>query len=127
MQDLLPQRARQLRKKMTEAERKLWSKLRRRQMGGLRFRRQVTFDKYIVDFACFDPKIIIEIDGSQHANQVVYDDERTKYLQSFGYTVLRFWNNEISNKFEDVLQTIWNVCIPLPPCGHLPQRGRLPY
>jgi len=91
MQDLLQQRARQLRKKMTEAERKLWSKLRRRQMGGLRFRRQVTFDKYIVDFACFDPKIIIEIDGSQHANQVVYDDERTKYLQSFGYTVLRFW------------------------------------
>src|SRR5262245_15077828 len=97
MQSLLQQRARQLRKNMTEAEKKLWIRLRRRQLGGLRFRRQVLFDKYIVDFVCFEPKVIIELDGSQHATQVAYDDERTKFLQSLGYSVLRFWNNELSN------------------------------
>jgi len=112
MQSLLQQRARQLRKNMTEAERKLWNRLRRQQLGGFRFRRQVSFDKYIVDFACFDPKIIIEVDGSQHVIQIAYDDQRTKFLQSFGYTVLRFWNNEILGDIENVLQTIWNICIP---------------
>ncbi|MBX3709829.1 MAG: endonuclease domain-containing protein [Gammaproteobacteria bacterium] len=112
MQSLLQQRARQLRKKMPEAEKKLWHRLRRRQLRGLRFRRQVAFDKYIVDFACFEPKIIIEVDGSQHAIQVAYDDQRTKFLRSFGYTVLRFWNNEILGDIENVLQTIWNVCTP---------------
>jgi len=109
---ILQQRARQLRKKMTEAERKLWSRLRRGQLGGLRFRRQVPFDKYIVDFACFEPKIIIELDGSQHASQIVYDNQRTKWLESLGYTVLRFWNNEVSGNIENVLQTIWNIYIP---------------
>jgi len=112
MQSLLQQRARRLRKEMTEAERKLWSRLRRCQLGSLRFRRQVYFDKYIVDFACFEPKVIIELDGSQHATQIVYDDQRTKWLQSHGYTVLRFWNNEVLGQIEDVLQTIWNTCIP---------------
>jgi very-short-patch-repair endonuclease len=112
MQSLLQQRARQLRKEMTEAERKLWNRLRRQQLGGLRFRRQVPFDKYIVDFACFEVKIIIELDGSQHAIQVAYDEQRTKFLQSFGYKVLRFWNNEILGDIENVLQTIWDVYIP---------------
>jgi very-short-patch-repair endonuclease len=112
MQSLLQQRARRLRKEMTIAEKKLWNRLRRQQLGGLRFRRQVSFDRYIVDFVCFEPKIIIELDGSQHATQVAYDNQRTKYLQTLGYTVLRFWNNEISDQIENVLQTIWNVCIP---------------
>ena len=97
---------------MTGAERKLWHRLRRRQLGGLHFRRQVPFDKYIADFARFDPKIIIEIDGSQHVIQVAYDEERTKFLRSFGYRVLRFWNNEILDDLENVLQTIWDICIP---------------
>jgi len=112
MQSLLQQRARQLRKSMTGVEKKLWNRLRRRQLGNLRFRRQVPFDKYIVDFACFEPKIIIELDGSQHAMQIAYDHQRTIFLQSFGYKVLRFWNNEISGDIKNVLQTIWNVCIP---------------
>lgn len=112
MQLLLQQRARQLRKNMTDAEKKLWNRLRKKQLGGLRFRRQVIFDKYIVDFACFEPKIIIELDGSQHSMQVAYDEKRTRFLQSFGYTVLRFWNNEVLTEMENVLQTIWNVCIP---------------
>ena len=79
---------------------------------------------YIVDFACFEPKVIIELDGSQHAEQVAYDEERTKWLNTLDYTVLRFWNNQVLKEIETVLQTIWNVCIPpsvasrhLPPVG----------
>jgi very-short-patch-repair endonuclease len=112
MEKIIKERARDLRKLMTGVELKLWSRLRLRQMAGLRFRRQVPFGNYIVDFACFEPKIIIELDGSQHAEQVDYDEQRTKYLKMYGYTVLRFWNNEILNEIEDVLQMIWNVCIP---------------
>ena len=114
MQSLLQQRSRQLRKNMTGVEKKLWNRLRRRQLGNLRFRRQVPFDKYIVDFACFEPKIIIELDGSQHAMQIAYDNQRTIFLQSFGYKVLRFWNNEISGDIENVF--------PLP--GTFPRWGR---
>jgi very-short-patch-repair endonuclease len=108
MQELIQKRARNLRKNMTEAERKLWNRLRRCQIEGLRFRRQVPFGKYIVDFACFEPKIIIEVDGSQHADQLDYDEKRTQYLKMLGYKVLRFWNNEIMNEMDAVLQTIWN-------------------
>ena len=87
-------------------------------------------DKYystdiIVDFACFEPKIIIELDGSQHADQVEYDEQRTKWLKTLGYTVLRFWNSEVLNEIEGVLGTIWSVCIP--PSGasrHLPPSGK---
>ena len=100
---------------MTVAEKKVWNQLRQRQLGGLRFRRQVPFGNYIVDFACFEPKIIIELDGSQHAQQIHYDGERTKYLEMLGYTVLRFWNNEVISEIDTVLQTIWNVHPPIRP------------
>jgi very-short-patch-repair endonuclease len=126
MQRLLQKRSRQLRKNMTEAERKLWGRLRRRQLGGLRFRRQVPFDKYIADFVCFEPKIIIEVDGSQHLIQVAYDAERTKFLQLFGYKVLRFWNSEVLNDIESVLQTILDI----PPSARWapsPEEGRPPF
>ncbi len=124
MQNMLQQRARILRKEMTEAERKLWAKLRCRQIRGLRFRRQVMFDKYIVDFVCFDPKIIIEIDGSQHADQVDYDEKRSKSLQALGYTVLRFWNNEVLEEIDTVLLKIWNVSIPPSGFATFPLRGK---
>ena len=88
--NLLKQRARDLRKHMTMAEKKLWNRLRQQQLGGIRFRRQVVFEKYIVDFISFDPKIVIEVDGSQHINQIKYDQQRTDYLKSLGYTVLRY-------------------------------------
>ena len=112
MADLIQKRAQDLRKNMTVAEKKLWNQLRQRQLGGLRFRRQVPFGNYIVDFACFEPKMIIELDGSQHAQQIHYDGKRTKYLEMLGYTVLRFWNNEVISEIDAVLQTIWNNCIP---------------
>ena len=65
---------------------------------------------YIVDFISFDPKIIIEVDGSQHIDQAAYDQARTEYLRSFGYKVLRFWNNEVLNNIEMVLNNIWDTC-----------------
>ena len=123
MPTLIQKRAQHLRKNMTMAEKKLWNRLRHHQFAGLRFRRQVPLGNYIVDFACFEPKIIIELDGSQHADQVDYDTDRTKYLKLLGYKVLQFWNNEIESKIDAVLQMIWNnisphpACRPPSPCG----------
>lgn len=122
MQINLVPRARCLRKQLTAAERKLWSELRRHQFGGLRFRRQVPIGAYIIDFACFDPKLVIEVDGSQHMQAVDYDNERTKYLESLGYTVLRFWNNEVLNEIDVVKEAIWNICFK-PPLPFLPPVG----
>jgi very-short-patch-repair endonuclease len=127
MPALIQKRAQDLRKNMTVAEKKLWNQLRQRQLGGFRFRRQVPFGNYIVDFACFEPKVIIELDGSQHVQQINYDVKRTKYLEMLGYKVLRFWNNEVISEIDAVLQTIWNNCIP--PSGlsaTFPLRGRRP-
>jgi very-short-patch-repair endonuclease len=91
--DLLKERSRSLRKNMTPAEKKLWAHLRNKRFSNVRFRRQAILGNYIIDFMSLDPKIIIEIDGSQHADQVIYDQARTKYLSSLGYKVLRYWNN----------------------------------
>ena len=115
MQDvhLSKQRARTLRKNMTEAERKLWGRLRGQQLG-IRFRRQVVMGRYIVDFLCLDPKIIIEVDGSQHADDIHYDEQRTKWLASLGYRVLRYWNNEVLQELDAVLDAIWKACFKLP-------------
>jgi len=112
MKTLTQERAKNLRANMTVAEKKLWNKLRCCQIRGLRFRRQVPLGKYIVDFACFEPKIIVEVDGSQHEDQKNYDEERTRYLQTLGYKVLRFWNNEILQEIDTVLKTIWNIYLP---------------
>ena len=65
----------------------------------------------IVDFISFDPKIMIEVDGSQHIDQAAYDQTRTEYLRSLGYKVLRDWNNEVLNNIEMVLNTIWDICV----------------
>ena len=91
--NILKERSRSLRKNMTIAEKKLWAHLRNKQLENVRFRRQVILGHYIIDFLSFDPKIIIEVDGSQHADQVMYDKVRTEYLSSLGYKVLRYWNN----------------------------------
>ena len=90
---------------MTDAELKLWNELRAHRLMGLGFRRQLPIGGYIVDFACPEHKIIVEIDGSQHANDdaVDYDRQRTAHLEQNGWTVLRFWN-------DDVLKDIDNVC-----------------
>ena len=102
------QRARTLRKNMTKQERILWQFLRKKSINNLKFRRQYPIGKYIVDFICNENKIIIEIDGGQHneVKNIAYDKERTKYLESKGYKVIRFWNNDIDNNIEGVYQEI---------------------
>lgn len=98
-------RAQALRKRLTPAERKLWARLRDDQLG-VSFRRQHALGKYITDFCCIKHKLVIELDGSQHLNQQEYDAERTRYLESVGYTVIRFWNNQVLKDMEGVLQAI---------------------
>lgn len=101
-------RAIELRINLTPAERRLWSRIRNDQLG-VNFRRQHAIGKYIPDFVCIENKLIIELDGSQHLEQQEYDKERTKYLESLGYRVMRFWNNDVMNNLESVLTTIWDA------------------
>lgn len=101
-------RAIQLRKESTLAERKLWSRIRKDQLG-VTFRRQHAIGKYIPDFCSPKAKLIIELDGSQHLDQEAYDEERTQYLESQGYTVLRFWNNDVMKDIESVIRAIIQV------------------
>ena len=102
-------RARQLRKNMTDAERHLWSYLRRRQIAETKFRRQACIGRYIVDFVCFEKKLVIELDGGQHTEQVEHDEQRTGWLTSQGFRVLRFWNHEVFEDLESVLEVIWST------------------
>jgi very-short-patch-repair endonuclease len=98
-------RAIELRKEPTPAESKLWSRLRNDQLG-VSFRRQHAIDKYIPDFYCPSAKLIIELDGGAHLDQQEQDKERTKYLESQGYKVIRFWNHEVVNNIEGVMLAI---------------------
>jgi very-short-patch-repair endonuclease len=98
-------RAIQLRKELTPAERKLWAYIRNDKLG-VNFRRQHAIGNYIPDFVCIKKKLIIELDGSQHLEQKEYDDERTKYFESLGYRVIRFWNNQIMQDINSVIQAI---------------------
>jgi len=107
---VLKERSRTLRKNMTIAEKKLWAHLRNKKFGAIRFRRQVILGNYIIDFISFNPKIIIEVDGSQHIDQAAYDQARTEYLESLGYKALRFWNRDVLNNIEMVLNNIWDTC-----------------
>jgi very-short-patch-repair endonuclease len=102
-------RARQLRSLLTEAESFLWMHLRYRQIGGYKFRRQHPVGRYIVDFACLEKNLIIEVDGGQHAQQVEDDNARTEELQSHGFQVLRFWNNQILREIDSVKAAILEV------------------
>lgn len=90
---------------MTDAERALWWLLREKQVNGRRFRRQVPIDRYIVDFACLEARLIIEVDGGQHADSES-DAARDAYLHANGFRVLRFWNNEVLSNREGVLTRI---------------------
>ncbi len=99
-------RAGELRKRQTEAEAKLWSRLRAHRFEDIHFRRQHAIGNYIVDFCAPRKKLIIEVDGSQHLEQVKYDFERTRYLESKGYRVLRFWNHEVLKNIDTVMNVI---------------------
>ena len=99
-------RAGELRKEPTPAEQKLWAYLRGKKLNGVRFRRQHAIGQYIVDFCSIKAKLIIELDGSQHLEQEEYDLERTSYLESQGYKVVRFWNNDVMNDVHSVIRAI---------------------
>ena len=99
-------RAKELRQEPTDAEARLWYVLRRKHTLGFKFRRQHPVGRYVADFACPDAKLIIEVDGGQHADRVAEDAARTRELQAHGYTVLRFWNNEVLNNFDGVQEVI---------------------
>jgi len=96
--------ARNLRQNPTEAEKRLWSRLRRKQLGGYRFRRQSPIGGYVVDFVCPSRKIIIEVDGGQHSAS--RDADRTKWLEGEGYRVLRYWNHDVLENTDGVLNDI---------------------
>ena len=102
-------RAGELRKQTTPAEKKLWAALRLMREDGIHFRRQHALGNYITDFCAPRRKLIIELDGSQHLDQQEYDKARTKYLELRGYQVLRFWNHEVMNHIDEVLNVIWNA------------------
>jgi very-short-patch-repair endonuclease len=98
--------ARDLRKSSTDAERRLWSRLRNKQLDGFRFRRQQPIGPYVVDFYCSDASLIVEVDGGQHDANQARDAVRTKWLEDQGYRVLRFWNNDVLANTEGVPLTI---------------------
>ena len=114
--------ARNLRTTMTDAERRIWRHLRMRQLAGLRFRRQVTIGKFIVDFACIEAWCVVEIDGSQHADSE-RDRERDAWLESEGWRVLRFWNNDVLLRTEAVLEAMYRVLVP-PSCPSPASQGK---
>jgi very-short-patch-repair endonuclease len=107
--------ARKLRREQTDVERKLWYALRDRRFHRFKFRRQQPIGPYIVDFVCFEAKLIIELDGGQHgivANRV-YDSARTERLKADGFRIIRFWNNELIENYDGVLDAI-TLALELP-------------
>jgi len=115
--------AKNLRNRPTEAEKLLWRHLRAKQLEGLKFRRQQPIDNYVVDFVCFEKRIVIEIDGGQHAIQRDKDIVRDKYLIENEFKILRFWNNEVLQNIEGVLEVIRENCLCHPPLSPLPSKG----
>ena len=99
-------RAGELRRESTPAESKLWAYLRGNKIQGVSFRRQHAIGNYIVDFVSIKQNLIIELDGSQHLEQEEHDEERTRYFQSVGYRVVRFWNNAVMNDMDGVIREI---------------------
>ena len=110
----LRERARELRKSQTDVEAKLWSRLRGRQIAGAKFRRQYAIGHFVVDFCCFEQHLVIELDGGQHADAITRDRQRTDFLISHGYKVLRFWNNEVTENLDGVLVRIAETLTPSP-------------
>ena len=99
---------------MTDAERALWRLLRDRQLSGFKFRRQQPMRRYILDFVCFSHRLVIEVDGGQHADVSEYDQRRTEFLNREGFSVLRFWNNEVLQNREGVCERILEGLAPSP-------------
>ena len=99
-------RARELRKNQTNAEKALWSVLRMHRLGGYRFRRQHPMGNYVVDFGCLESHLVVELDGGQHLESIEYDEARTTYLAERGFTVFRFWNNQVLIEMDGVKEAL---------------------
>ncbi len=106
----LRQRARNLRKNSTDAERHLWYYLRAGRLG-FKFKRQVPIGVYIVDFVCLEKRLVIELDGGQHMGHQIYDTKRTDWLMTNGFKVLRFWNQDVFEKTSSVLDVIMSALL----------------
>jgi len=117
-------RARELRRSPTHIERLLWNRLRFWQIDGFKFRRQQPLGNYIADFVCFERRLIVEIDGGQHAAKKEYDAKRDSWLHDQGFIVLRFWNSDIVENMEGVLQSILDNLRSTPFLSPSPQGGR---
>ena len=109
MKELTRDTVRELRQNMTDAEKHLWYFLRGKRLNGYKFRRQHRVYPFIADFICLNKKLMIEIDGGQHAKQRCYDEKRSAFLKSRGYSVLRFWNVDVFKQTQAVLNTILNA------------------
>ena len=115
-------RARQLRRDSTDAEQRLWRALRSK-LPQYKWRRQMPVGPYFADFACFAERLIVELDGSQHAEAVEHDAARSRFLEAQGYRVRRFWNNEVNDNIDGVLTAI---AAELSPSPSQPSAGALP-
>ena len=116
-------RAKTLRQSMTDAEQRLWYRLRAHRLSGASFRRQFPIGRYIVDFVCLDARVIVELDGGQHADSIK-DAARDGWLRSQGSKVLRFWNNDVLSNTNGVVQTIADAVSSVsPPSLNLPRKG----
>ena len=121
-------RAREMRREDTDAEAKLWNALRARRLGGWRWKRQVPWGPYFLDFLCVEVALVVEVDGGQHSQRLGYDAARTAYIERSGLRVIRFWNHEVLEGRADVCDAILHACggeaPPLPPCSEAERRGR---
>ncbi|MBI3570200.1 MAG: endonuclease domain-containing protein [Gammaproteobacteria bacterium] len=115
-------RARTLRNSLTDTERCLWSRLKRQQINGYKFRRQFPLGPYIVDFVSLEARLVIEVDGGQHAKQTKKDELRDKWLVSQDFRVLRFWNNDVLRETDAVIETIVQA-LRSTPTPSLPRKG----
>ncbi len=105
------ERARQLRTEMSQAETLLWSRLRAHRLAGLKFRRQHVIGRYIVDFVCLGSRLVIEVDGDSHGDDIAesLDSARTAFLQTLGFRVIRFWNYDVLTNIDGIVESILNA------------------
>ncbi|OAL81256.1 DNA methyltransferase [Acinetobacter sp. SFB] len=107
--------AKSMRQSATDAEHLMWQLLRAKQFMNLKFRRQHVIAPYIMDFYCHEIGLVIELDGGQHgtADAIEYDAERSKFLEALGLKVVRYWNHEVLNQVDSVLENLWEICLKL--------------
>lgn len=114
--------ARRLRSNLTDTERFVWQRVRYRQLGGHKFRRQRPLGPYVVDFVCLERRVVLELDGGQHAEQAEEEAARARWLEAQGFRVVRFWNHDVFGNWDGVSQVIWD-CLQSPPPQPSPARG----